>query len=56
MGHDRLIAETERGTERYNVLLSCTKNIDEHKSFYGFQDEGNEVDLILAHSAMFSTP
>ena len=37
-------------------LLSCTKNIDQHKSCYGFQDVGNEVELILAHSAMLSTP
>ena len=38
------------------VQLSCTKNIDKHKSCYGFQDVGNEVELILAHSATFSTP
>ena len=37
-------------------LLSCTKNIDQHKSCYGFQDVGNEVELIVAHSVMFSTP
>ena len=37
-------------------LRSCTKNIDQHKSCYGFQDVGNEVELILAGSAMFSTP
>ena len=34
------------------LLLSCTKNIDQLKSCYGFQDVGNEVELILARSAM----
>ena len=29
-------------------LQSCAKNIDQHKSCYGFQDVGNEVELILA--------
>ena len=52
MGNDRLIAETEQGPETV-PLLSCTKNIDQHKSCYGFQDVGNEVKLILAHSSMF---
>ena len=37
-------------------LLSCTKNIDQHKSCYGFQDVGNDVELFRARSAMFSTP
>ena len=37
-------------------LLSCTKQIDQHKTSYGFQDIGNEVELILARSAMFSMP
>ena len=37
-------------------LLSCTKNVDQHKSCYGFQDVMNEGELILARSAMFSTP
>ena len=37
-------------------LLSCTKNIEQHKScLYSFQDVGNEVQLMLAHSATFST-
>ena len=51
----RLIADRTRSREMV-PLLSCTKNIDQHKLCYGFQDVGNEVQLILAHSATFSTP
>ena len=32
-------------------LLSCTKNVDQHKSCYGFQDVGNEVQLIHVFNA-----
>ena len=55
MGHVRLIADRTRSREIV-PLLSCTKHIDQHKSCYGFQDVWNEVELILAHSATFSTP
>ena len=55
VGHVLLIGDRTRSRE-IKPLLSCAKNIDQQKSCYGFQDVGNEVELILARSAMFSTP
>jgi len=37
-------------------LLSCSKDITRHKSLWQFQDVKSEVDLILAHAAMFTVP
>ena len=37
-------------------LLSCSKSIDNHKSLYGFQGVSNEAELILARTAVFSSP
>ena len=37
-------------------LLSCSKDITQHKSLWQFQDVKSEVDLILAHAAMFTMP
>ena len=44
MGHVRLLAETEQRPDSTSAVLrvSCTKNIDQHKSCYGFQGVGNE--------------
>ncbi|KAL9968537.1 hypothetical protein ACROYT_G020644 [Oculina patagonica] len=37
-------------------LLSCTKNVAQHKSLFQFHDVESEIELILARAAMFNTP
>lgn len=37
-------------------LLSCTKDVAQHKSLWQFQGVESEVELILARAAMFTTP
>ena len=53
---DRRQNKVQRDSTSAVLSVSCTKNTDQHKSCYGFQDVGNEGQLILAHSATFSTP
>ncbi|KAL9977986.1 hypothetical protein ACROYT_G015455 [Oculina patagonica] len=37
-------------------LLSCAKNVAQHKSLFQFHDVESKIELILARAAMFNTP
>ena len=40
--------KVQRDSTTAVLSVSCTKNIDNHKSFYGFQDVGNDSHVFNA--------
>ena len=50
------VARRKEKSVKLIPLLSCTSNIDKHKSALAFTDVQNEVELILARSRLFSRP